>query len=177
MTNGQSGTNGAPAKRRRRLLIGLLAVSLAFNLFVIGWAGVRWAAWGWGSYQFGGMVSRDHRDADGGDGSRWGLLQDLAREHGPAALSMAAAGVPRLREAADALEQDPFNPARFEAAMNAVEETGYGLVGLAGVAVRDGAGRLTAEERGGMARRVHRAAESLERRLGRWEDLLLRLPE
>ena len=97
MTNGESGTNGAPTKRRRRLLIGLLAVSLAFNLFVIGWAGVRWAAWGWGWHQFGGMVSRDHQDADGGDGSRWGLTQDLAREHGPAALSMAAAGVPRLR--------------------------------------------------------------------------------
>ena len=177
MTNGESGTTGAPTKRRRRLLIGLLAVSLAFNLFVIGWAGARWAAWGWGWYQFGGMVSRDHRDADRGDGSGWGLMQDLAREHGPAALSMAAAGVPQLREAADALEQDPFDPARFEAAMNAVEETGYGLVGLAGVVVRDGAGRLTAEDRGRMAKRVHRAVQRLERRLGNWEGRVSQLPE
>ena len=179
MTNGETRTDNAPTKRWwKRWMTWILAASLALNLFVLGWAGVRWAAWGWGWHHFGGLVSRDH----GYGGSHrsdpgWELARHFAVEHGPPALAVVSDGIPHLLEAADALEAEPFNPARLDVALLALEETGHGLVGLAGVAARDGAARLSPENRARIAKRIRRSAVRFERRLERWEGRLSRLEE
>ncbi len=162
----------------QRWLAVLLAVSLGVNLFVAGWAGVRWAAWGWGWHHFGGMISRDHHE-DGrvGHGSGKGLLRELWKAHGAEALQLAEISVPHMQEAADALEQEPFDSARLDAAVRALEDLGQGFVALAGNTARDGAGRMSLEQRQDIARRLRRSAIRLERRLERWQDRLLQLPE
>ena len=162
----------------RRWLVVLLAVSLGINLFVVGWAGVRWAAWGWGWHHYGSMISSDHHDDErDGRGSGKGLLRELWKAHGAEALQLADNSVPLMLEAADALEQEPFDPARLDAAVRALEDLGQVFVALAGTTARDGAGRMSAEQRGHIAGRLRRSAERLERRLERWEDRLLQLPD
>ena len=162
----------------RRWLAVLLAVSLGINLFVAGWAGIRWAAWGWGWHHFGGVVS-DRHDDGGREGRRSGkaLLRELWQAHGAEALQLAERSVPHMQEVADALVQEPFDPARFDTAVRALEDLGQGFVALAGGTIRDGAGRMTVDQRQDIAQRIRRSAVRLERRLERWEDRLLQLPQ
>ncbi len=180
MTKEGNGEGGAAIRRTRagRWLIGLLAASLAVNLFVAGWVGVRWASWAWGWHQFDSRSVYDGRD--GRHGARSfdrALARDLIREHGPEGFAIASQSVPFLLQAADALEAEPFDAERFESAVSGLEALGQDLVSHFGVALRDGAGRLDEEQRRWIARRIHRSADRLERRVDRWDDRLLRIDE
>ena len=176
MTNGESGMSGPFVRRRkRRWLIAILVASLAFNLFIVGWAGVRWAMWS-GGWVY--MLPRGDRD-DGTDNGSSGreVVRDLLAEHGTAALALAGGGALHLRDAADALDQEPLDQEGFETAVRALERSGQELLSLTGVAARDGAARMTMQQRERMASRLRKAADRLERRQGRWGDRLARLSE
>ena len=176
MTNGESGMSGPSARpRQRRWLIAALVVSLAFNLFIVGWAGVRWAMWSGGWHY---MLSTDHRD-DGTETESSGreIVRDLLAEHGTAALALAGGGSLHLRDAADALDRESLDQAGFETAVRALEKSGQELLSLVGIAAREGASRMTMQQRERMASRLRKAADRLERRQGRWGDRLARLSE
>ena len=82
-----------------------------------------------------------------------------------------------MRYAADALDREPLDREGFETAVRELEKSGQELLSLMGVVARDGAGRMTMQQRERMAGRLRKAADRLERRQGRWEDRLARLSE
>lgn len=142
--NGEGTVAGAPARRPRgRWLKIVLGLSLALNLLVIGWSGARWAMHG---------GDRGHR--------HWGhpAVEQAWHRHGPAAHELRENTAAALMEAADALEAEPFDAARLDAAIEVLEANGAELIALSGVAAREIAAGFDAQARSRMANRMRRIA-------------------
>lgn len=152
-SSGEEGGDGARTRRREwRWMTVLLVVSLGLNIFVVGWAGARFAShaglWHW---------SRDH------DHGRRGELAEILREHRGVFGELGYDAGENLRGVADALRADPFDPAAFASSIDLLEDNAHGLVRLGGGAAKEVAGKLEDGERQWAARRLERAARKLER--------------
>ena len=174
-----------PAMRRfltrirfSRWLMVVLVLSLAGNVFVLGWAGARWASWAWGRHYVSEAVFGDHGHGKRGHGRRHGLEAELAGElwaaHGTRGLEIGEAAIPRLRDLADAMAAEPLDPAALERAIGELEASGRDLLEVVGMAAQDGIDRLSPEDRANMARRLHSTADRLERRFERWQGRIER---
>ena len=140
-------------RRRRRWLVIGLVVSLGINVFAIGWAGARWAIYGaHEGWRFG--------DAHPAVAESW-------RQHGPAVRSMQLDAAAALREAAGALETEPFDQVAYDQALAKLAGTGREFLGTGTAIGQELGGKLAPDERNSAAR----AARRLARRLERWGKL------
>jgi len=154
---------------RLRWLHVLLGASLALNLFVAGWVGVRYAHWE-EEHRGGEWHGHSHEFGDR-DGFRKVMLE-LAVVHAPGVIDVVTDAIPELRAVADELERDPLDEERLQLALESLQGSGAIMLGIAAEVSGDAAERMSLRERKAAARRVRRVARGLERRFDRWRDRL-----
>jgi uncharacterized membrane protein len=150
----------AQVRSRPSWLMAVLVVSLAFNLFVIGAVAAHHLWWRDDGHRMGRIsgpgftqllprrffaeISADRRNE----------LQALMREHrnefrdGRHALRVAA------RAVADALDAEPFDQARLDAALHDFTESGHALIDMGAKVAGDVISRLSADERKNLAEQL-----------------------
>lgn len=147
------GNSGGGTKRRwrkPRWMTVLLVVSLALNVFILGWAGARVA-----SHAGPWMWSRD--------GGRHAVIHEVWRGHRAAFAGLGKEASDRLRDVAKALRANPYDSAALAASVDSLEGTAQNLLRLGSGVAKEAAETLDERERRWAARRIERAARRMER--------------